>query len=302
MTDQMKVGIQLPEVEREVPWSEFREIALTAEQVGFDSVWVGDHLLFRDSVSGVRGPWEAWSTLAALAEATERVLLGPLVAATSFHNPAMIAKKASTVDEISGGRLILGLGAGWNKAEYEAFGFPYEHRVSRFGEALTVIRTLIREGSIDSFDGRFYSHRELELLPRARHDMTLMIGSNGPRMLRIALPYVDMWNSWFTGFDNSADGLEPLLRKVDDACADVGRDPAEVARTAVVYVQLERGTGRIAGSGERPLMTPITGSRAGIAESLTRFQATGIDHVQVVIDPIDARSVTEMGEVLSMLR
>jgi alkanesulfonate monooxygenase SsuD/methylene tetrahydromethanopterin reductase-like flavin-dependent oxidoreductase (luciferase family) len=214
----------------------------------------------------------------------------------------MIAKKASTVDEISGGRLILGLGAGWNKAEYEAFGFPYEHRVSRFGEALTVIRTLIREGSIDSFDGRFYSHRELELLPRARHDMTLMIGSNGPRMLRIALPYVDMWNSWFTGFDNSADGLEPLLRKVDDACADVGRDPAEVARTAVVYVQLERGTGRIAGSGERPLMTPITGSRAGIAESLTRFQATGIDHVQVVIDPIDARSVTEMGEVLSMLR
>jgi alkanesulfonate monooxygenase SsuD/methylene tetrahydromethanopterin reductase-like flavin-dependent oxidoreductase (luciferase family) len=302
MTDQMKVGIQLPEVEREVPWSEFREIALTAEQVGFDSVWVGDHLLFRDSVSGVRGPWEAWSTLAALAEATERVLLGPLVAATSFHNPAMIAKKASTVDEISGGRLILGLGAGWNKAEYEAFGFPYEHRVSRFGEALTVIRTLIREGSIDSFDGRFYSHRELELLPRARHDMTLMIGSNGPRMLRIALPYVDMWNSWFTGFDNSADGLEPLLRKVDDACADVGRDPAEVARTAVVYVQLERGTGRIAGSGERPLMKPITGSRAGIAESLTRFQATGIDHVQVVIDPIDARSVTEMGEVLSMLR
>ena len=298
----MKVGIQLPEVEREVPWSEFREIALTAEQVGFDSVWVGDHLLFRDSVSGVRGPWEAWSTLAALAEATERVLLGPLVAATSFHNPAMIAKKASTVDEISGGRLILGLGAGWNKAEYEAFGFPYQHRVSRFEEAFTVIRTLIREGSIDSFDGRFYSLLELELLPRARPDLTLMIGSNGPRMLRIALPYVDMWNSWFTGFDNSADGLEPLLRKVDDACADVGRDPAEVARTAVVYVQLERGTGRIAGSGERPLMTPITGSRAGIAESLTRFQATGIDHVQVVIDPIDARSVTEMGEVLSMLR
>ena len=298
----MKVGIQLPEVEREVPWSEFREIALTAEQVGFDSVWVGDHLLFRDTVSGVRGPWEAWSTLAALAEATERVLLGPLVAATSFHNPAMIAKKASTVDEISGGRLILGLGAGWNKAEYEAFGFPYQHRVARFEEAFTVIRTLIREGSIDSFDGRFYSHRELELLPRARPEMTLMIGSDGPRMLRIALPYVDMWNSWFTGFDNSAHGLEPLLRKVDDACADVGRDPAEIARTAAVYVQLERGTGRIAGSGKRPVMTPITGSRAGIAESLNRFQAIGIDHVQVVIDPIDARSVTEMGEVLSLLR
>ncbi|MDF2731211.1 MAG: hypothetical protein K0T01_3002, partial [Acidimicrobiia bacterium] len=127
----MKVGIQLPEVERQVSWREVREIANTAEEVGFDSIWVGDHLLFRDAVTGVRGPLEAWSLLAALGEATERALIGPLVAATSFHNPAMIAKKAATVDDISGGRLVLGLGAGWNQPEYAAFGFPFDHRVAR---------------------------------------------------------------------------------------------------------------------------------------------------------------------------
>lgn len=297
----MKVGIQLPEVEREVTWREVREIAITAEEVGFDSIWVGDHLLFRDPVTGVRGPMEAWSMLAALGEATERAIIGPLVASTSFHSPAMIAKKAVTVDDISGGRLVLGLGAGWNQPEYAAFGFPFDHRVSRFEEAFTIIRTLIREGSIDH-DGRFYTHREMDLLPRARADMPLLIGSNGPRMLRITAPHVDLWNSWYTGFDNGPDGLSPLLATVDEACRQVGRDPAEIDRTAAVLVQMERGGGRIAGSSERPDVTPITGSASDIAESLSRFEDAGITHVQVVLDPIDAVAVTEMGEVLSRLR
>lgn len=297
----MKVGIQLPEVEREVPWPEVKEIALTAEEVGFDSIWVGDHLLFRDQGSGARGPLEAWSLLAALGEATERAWIGPLVAATSFHNPAMIAKKAATVDEISGGRLVLGLGAGWNRPEYEAFGFPFDHRVSRFEEAFTIIRTLIREGSID-YDGRFYTHRDMELLPRGRAEMPILIGSNGPRMLEIATPHVDMWNSWYTGFDNRPEGLPPLLAGVDEACRHVGRDPSDVARTAAVLVQLERGSGRIAGSSERPAVAPITGTPAEMAQALTRFGEAGITHLQVVLDPIDARGVTEMGEVLTLLR
>jgi alkanesulfonate monooxygenase SsuD/methylene tetrahydromethanopterin reductase-like flavin-dependent oxidoreductase (luciferase family) len=300
MSGQMKVGIQLPEVEREVSWPEVREIAIAAEEAGFASIWVGDHLLFRDPGTGARGPFEAWSLLAALGEATERALIGPLVAATSFHNPAMIAKKAATVDDISGGRLVLGLGAGWNQPEYAAFGFPFDHRVSRFEEAFTIIRTLIRDGSIDH-DGRFYTHRDMELLPRARSDMPLLIGSNGPRMLRIAAPHVDLWNSWYTGFDNDPRGLPPLLETVDEACRHVGRDPAEIERTAAVLVQLERGTGRIAGSGERPAVTPITGSRSDIAESLAHFEAAGITHVQIVLDPIDAPAVTEMGEVLALV-
>jgi alkanesulfonate monooxygenase SsuD/methylene tetrahydromethanopterin reductase-like flavin-dependent oxidoreductase (luciferase family) len=301
MSGQMKVGIQLPEVEREVTWREVRELAITAEEVGFDSIWVGDHLLFRDPVTGVRGPMEAWSMLAALGEVTERALIGPLVASTSFHNPAMIAKKAATVDDISGGRLVLGLGAGWNEPEYAAFGFPFDHRVSRFEEAFTIIRTLIREGSIDH-DGPFYTHREMTLLPRARADMPLLIGSNSPRMLRITTPHVDLWNSWYTGFDNDPGGLPQLLATVDEACRQVGRDPAEIGRTAAVLVQLERGSGRIAGSSERPDVKPITGSASGIAESLARFEDAGIAHVQVVLDPIDAGAVTQMGQVLTQLR
>lgn len=297
----MKVGIQLPEVEREVPWREVREIATTAEETGFDSIWVGDHLLFRDPLTGVRGPLEAWSTLAALGEATERVLIGPLVAATSFHNPAMIAKKAATVDDISGGRLVLGLGAGWNRVEYEAFGFPFDSRVSRFEEAFVVVSTLIREGSID-FQGRFYTNLQMELLPRARADMPLLIGSNGPRMLRIAAPHVDLWNSWYTGFDNRPEGVAPLMETVDDACREVGRDPGEIERTVAVLVRLSRGKGRIAGSSERPDVEPITGSPQEMAESLARFGAMGISHIQVVLDPIDAPAVAELAEVLTLLR
>ncbi|HET7141824.1 MAG TPA: LLM class flavin-dependent oxidoreductase, partial [Candidatus Limnocylindria bacterium] len=138
----LKIGVQLPEVEYVVRWPELRAMALTAERIGLDSVWVGDHLLYRWPDAEPRGPWEAWSTLAALAAVTERVELGPLVAATSFHNPGMLAKMAATIDEISGGRLILGLGAGWNETEYRAFGVPYDHRVSRFEEAFAIIRGL----------------------------------------------------------------------------------------------------------------------------------------------------------------
>ncbi len=292
----MKIGLQLPEVEREVSWTEMRDIAVVAEQSGFDSIWVGDHLIFRDEITGTRGPWEAWSALAALAEATSRVQLGPLVAATSFHSPAMLAKKAATVDAISGGRLVLGLGAGWNLAEYEAFGFPYDRRVARFAEAIEIIHTLIRHGSIE-FDGEFYQLRGTEIIPRARADMKLMIGSNGPRMLRLAAPYVDMWNTWHVWYGNKPEGLSPLFAEVEAACAEVGRDPDEVEKTAAVYVQLSRGQGRLAGSETRPKALPLRGSHQEIAEGLAAFADVGLDHVQIVLDPIDAAGVEELAVI-----
>lgn len=297
----MKIGVQLPEVEREVRWAELRDVAVTAERCGLDSIWVGDHLLYRNEDGVARGPWEAWSTLAGLAEATERVSLGPLVAATSFHAPAMIAKKAATIDEISGGRLILGLGAGWNRVEYEGFGFPYDNRVSRFAEAFTIIRTLVREGAID-FTGDFYENRDLELVPKARPDMEILIGSNGPRMLRETMAHADMWNTWYLDYGNTADGLAPLLRTVDDACRDVGRDPAEVTRTAAVYVQLSRGSGRAAGSSEKPSARAISGSHEEIAGRLAEFAAVGLGHIQVVLDPIDAAGVEELAEIVATIR
>jgi probable F420-dependent oxidoreductase len=296
----MKIGIQLPEVEREVSWPEIREIAITAEETGFDSIWVGDHLLFRDELTGTRGPWEAWTMLAALAEATSRAELGPLVAATSFHSPAMLAKMAATVDEISGGRLVLGLGAGWNRAEYEAFGFPFDNRVSRFEEAFTVVRTLLRSGEID-FQGTYYTHRDCELLPRPGRAIPLMVGSNGPRMLRITAPHVDQWNSWFVWFENDPAGLTPLIRELEKACHETGRDPEEVAKTAAVYVQLARGEGRVGGSKDRPKSSPISGDSEEIARRLHEFSTVGVEHLQLVVDPIDARAVEELGEVLALI-
>lgn len=295
----MKIGVQLPEVERSVPWKEWRDIALTIEDCGFDSVWMGDHLLYRDE-RGATGPREAWTSLAALAEVTDRVEIGPLVAATSFHAPAMLAKMAATVDEISGGRLILGLGAGWNQVEFDAFGFPYDHRASRFEEAYTIITTLIREGSID-FEGAHYTLREMELMPRARADMKILIGSNGPRMLRATMGSADMWNSWFNGFANSAEGLPELMSVVDAACAEVGRDPDEVERTVAVYVQLSRGGGRNAGDDGRAGPPPINGGREEMAAALRAFAPAGISHLQVVLDPIDAAGVEELAEVVRLI-
>jgi alkanesulfonate monooxygenase SsuD/methylene tetrahydromethanopterin reductase-like flavin-dependent oxidoreductase (luciferase family) len=295
----VKIGVQLPEVERPVSWRELRDIALTAEEVGFDSLWVGDHLLYRDD-DGVRGPWEAWSVLAALAEATTSVQLGPFVAATSFHSPAMLAKKAATVDEISGGRLILGLGAGWNRAEYDGYGFAYDNRVSRFEEAFTIIRTLIRDGRID-FDGQYYKHREMELVPRARPSMPLMVGSNGRRMLEITAPYIDMWNTWYVWYGNRPERLSPLMHEVDEAAQSADRDPGQICRTAAALFQLDGGSGRSSG-GERPFAEALTGSNEDFVEVLQGFAEAGIDHIQMVLDPIDAKGVERMGEVVRLWR
>lgn len=299
----LKVGVQLPEVERLVRWPELREMARTAEDVGFDSLWVGDHLLYRRPDGNV-GPWEVWTTLAALAEATKRLEIGPLVASTSFHSPPMLAKLAATVDEISGGRLILGLGAGWNEPDYTAFCFPYDQRVSRFEEAFTIIRTLLREGRID-FEGRFYTARDCELLPRGAVDRhpkgpPLMVGSTSPRMLAITAPHVDMWNEWHDRFGNSPDAIAPLAAQVDEAARVAGRDPAEIARTVSVLVQMTGGRGR-RGSLAQPT-PPHDGTKPDeMAAILRRYAAAGISHVQLVLDPITVESIAECGPVLEAL-
>src|SRR5690348_13144175 len=140
-------------------------MARAAENAGFDTLWLGDHLLYRYGDDSTRGPWEVWTMLSAIAASTSRIRLGPLVAATAFHAPPMLAKLAATVDEISGGRLILGLGAGWNDTEFSALGAPFAYRVGRFEEAFTIVRTLLRDGFID-FEGEFYAARDAELLPR----------------------------------------------------------------------------------------------------------------------------------------
>lgn len=299
MARPLKVGVQLPEVEYEARWPALAEMARLAEDIGLDSVWIGDHYLYRDAGRS-RGPWEAWTLLAALAARTTRVELGPLVAATAFHQPAVLAKFAATVDEISGGRLILGLGAGWNATEFAAFGFPYAERVSRFEEAFTIIRTLLREGAID-FDGRFYQLHDCELLPRGpRPDgPPILIGSSGPRMLRITMAHAQSWNAWYTTYGNSPAGLAAQRELVDAACRDVGRDPAQVERTVAAFVRLPGAAHQR--DFDRFSAPPIEGSPGQVAQVLRDFAAEGIGHVQLVIDPITPAGLTALAPILEAL-
>ncbi len=297
------VGVQLPEVEREVRWPELRAIARTAEQAGFDSIWTGDHLLYRYADASTRAPWEAWTMLAGLAEATERVAIGPLVASTAFHQPFMLAKLAATVDEISGGRLVLGLGAGWNDVEFAALGAPFDRRISRFEEAFTIVRTLLADGAID-FAGEFYAARDAELLPKPARPggPPLMVGSTGPRMLAATLPHVAAWNAWYADTQNSPAGVPRLRSIVDEACAAAGRDPAEVERTVAVQVRMPGGTGRIMGdTAPKMAVAPLTGPAEAIADGLRAYAAEGIGHVQLVVDPITEASVAALAPVLDLL-
>ncbi len=298
----LKVGVQLPEVEREARWPELLDMIRAIEDLGYDSIWLGEHLLYRWPDRPPRGPWEAWSMLAAIAAVTDRVEFGPLVACVAFHNPAILAKQASTIDEISGGRLILGLGAGWNETEFRAFGIPFDHRVDRFQEAFTIIRTLLQDGAID-FDGRFYQARDCELLPHGPRPTgpPLMIGSNGPRMLRIAAPHVQAWNTWFADIGNAPSGVPRLRSVVDDACHDVGRDPADIERTVAVLVKLPGGTGRVQGSYAEAAPIPLEGPPDLLAETLRAYAREGISHVQLVIDPITRDSIEAFAPVLALL-
>ena len=278
-------------------------MAHTAEQAGFDSLWLGDHLLYRYASGEARGPWEAWTTMAGLAEATTRIVIGPLVAATAFHSPFMLAKQAATVDEISGGRLVLGLGAGWNAVEFAALGQPFDRRIARFEEAFTIVRTLLAHGAID-FAGEFYEARDAELLPRPARPggPPLLIGSSGPRMLATTLPYVQAWNAWFADTGNAPAGVARLRGIVDAAAVAAGRDPASVERTVAVLVRMPGGTGRVMGdTSPRSAVEPLEGSPEAMAAELRAYAAAGIGHVQLVVDPITEASIAALAPMLELL-
>jgi len=283
-------------VERFVPWPEYLDLARRAESAGYDSIWVGDHLVYDLPDGSTRGPYEAWTTLAAIAAATERVEIGPLVASTGFHAPAMLAKQAATVDAISQGRLILGLGAGWNRREFDAFGFPYDRRVSRFEEALAIIAPLLREGRT-TFHGQFYDVDDCVLDPRPVREggPPIMLGSNSPRMLGIGLPVVDSWNVWWSIYDNSVEKFAQVKAEVD-AVIPEGRT---VDATAAVLVTLPGGRGRLMGETYDASVTMVTPDDLG--QHIRGLAAAGAMHLQLVLDPIVAESIDTIGAVLADL-
>jgi alkanesulfonate monooxygenase SsuD/methylene tetrahydromethanopterin reductase-like flavin-dependent oxidoreductase (luciferase family) len=284
----VSIGVQLPEVERVVRWPELAEIATTAEAAGLDSIWVGDHLLYRDPD---RGPWEAWTQLAALAAITERVTLGPLVACLGFHPPAVLAKMAATIDEISGGRFVLGVGSGWNQAEFDAFGLPFDHKVSRFEEAFAIVRGLLARERV-TFEGTYWSADGAVLLPTPSRTVPLMSGVAGPRALAITLPHVESWNTWWADYGNTADGFAVRNAEITAACEAAGRDPADVRRSACVLVTIDGS------ASERPADVPPV-PHTELSDHLAALEQAGAHEAILILDPITDASVATVGDVLA---
>lgn len=308
----LKIGLLLPETEGQfnggtARWSDLLAMARAAEDAGFDSIWVTDHLIHRTASDNAKpqaelettestGMWECWSLISALAATTDRVEIGTLVLCTGFRNPALLAKMADTVDEISGGRLILGLGAGWNEHEYRAFGYPFDHRVARFEEAVTIITTLLRTGQID-FNGVYYQARDCELRPRGPRSggPPIMFGTTGPRMLELTARHADIWNSWFSQFENQIEKVPKLLAAVDAGCASAGRDPKTLARTLALNIEVAEHEPSQMSS------PPITGTSEEIAATLQAYAGLGISHVQVWLEPNTLGGIEAFRGVLEIL-
>jgi probable F420-dependent oxidoreductase len=297
----LRLGLFLPTIEslrgpRWLPgWAELREIAQTAEQVGFDALLVPDHLIFRASAywglpeGESRGTWEAWMVLAALAEATSRVELAPFVSANSFRQPALVAKMATTLDEISGGRFILGIGSGSHQAEYPAFGFPWDHLASRFDEALQIVVPLLRDGRV-SFDGTYYSAEGCEMLPRGPRPggLPVWVAAYGPRMLRLTARWAD---GVITAWHTDPAELSAPFAALDAACREEGRDPATLARVVGTFVSFEEGENKA-----------LRGTPAQIAAGVRALEAAGATHVVVMLTPPDRRGVEQFASVIDALK
>jgi probable F420-dependent oxidoreductase len=278
------------------PYDAIRAVAQQAETDGFDSIWLADHLFYRDPGAPTRGIWECWTMLAALAEATQRVEIGTLVLCNSFRHPAILAKMATTADEVSHGRLILGIGAGWNEPEYQAFGLPFDHRVDRLEEALQILKPLLREGQVD-FAGQYYQARNCAIVPRGPRAAgpPLMVGSEGPRMLKLTARYADLWNIGYMGQPETMAGP---LAKIDAACREVGRDPATLGITTLIglwFPDLQA---------KQPsfLDKPLTGTVQEIAAAIRGYAELGVQHIMFQCEPYTPEALQRLTEALHLYR
>lgn len=305
----MDIGVVLP-IEEALPelgpppsYPRVRTLALKAEELGFHSIWTGDHLLFRQfemtpTIEGTLGAWESWTVLTALAEATSRIRLGPWVTATPLRNPAILAKMAATLDEVSGGRFILGLGSGWNRPTFDAFGVPFDHRVDRFEEALQIIVSLLREGRVD-FAGRYFTARDCEIVPRGPSPQgpPILIAAQQPRMLRLAARYADLWNR-SSGYAEVPADRQELLAGMDEACAEVGRDPATLGLTVRLFFGFPK-------AGPMPSIfaegTFING-KEGAAEVLRAYAALGVSLAFCQMYPCNEAALEELAAGVEMAR
>lgn len=294
----MDIGLILPLAEDESgtapSWRELKAAAVQAEELGFDSVWVYDHLLHRFEGHSTVGFWEAWTMLTAIAASTIRVKLGTTVLCAGFRNPALLAKMAETLDEVSGGRLILGLGAGWHEPEFDAFGIPFDHRVSRLEEALRIIRPLLKERKVD-FQGTYHRVESCEIRPRGPRDegVPILVAAFAPRMLRLAARYADQWTTDWLGPESR---VRDEIAKVHAACAAEGRDPATLTITGgatVAYPDL--------GGLPAWISTPesyLTGDAESLATQLIAYRELGVDHILTNLYPFTPEAIARYGDAV----
>ena len=296
----MRVGLALPVAEDAdngrtiVSYRELRELALAAEQGGLDSIWAADHLLYQGADEPLIGFWESWTLMSALAEATSRVELGHLVLAVPFRNPTLLAWMANTLDEVSGGRFVLGLGSGWNEPEFRAADFDFEHRVSIFADSLEVTLPLLREGRVD-YDGRFArAHAELRPPPRRAGGPPILIASKQPRMQRLAARHADRWNTAWYGVPK-----EPFWERRDGlwaACDEIGRDRAEIEINVGLSVIDES---RVSTYPEGAKF--LTGEPEQIADGLGLWTAEGVAEVMCRIDPATPEMVERLARAAELV-
>jgi probable F420-dependent oxidoreductase len=292
----MKIGLMLPLAADETGgFDDLREMALAAEEDGLDSVWGADHLIFRDDGT-TTGIHESWTVLTAVAAITKRVEIGPLVLALPFRNPALTAKMAAELDEVSGGRLILGIGCGWHRPEFDAFGYPFDHRVGRFEEGLEILVPLLR-GERVTFEGRYHRAVDVELLPRPIRPAgpPILIAGKQPRMLGLVAKHADQWNGAWYGFPSAADELRTRLANVRAALADADRDPATLALTAGIFVAFPDAE---PDAPERA----IRGTPDEIADALAGYTELGISHLITHIYPRSVDSVRRLAEAAGLAR
>ena len=281
-------------------WREHLALAQAAEAAGFDSLWIADELLYEFDDAPPVAWWECWTMLAAVGAATTQVEFGTFVTCTNYRNPALVAKMAATVDEISDGRLVLGLGAGWSERQFRTFGYPADHLLDRFEEALAIIRGLLRDGRV-TCEGHYYQAQDAALLPAGPRPggIPIMLGGGSGRMMRLAARYTEGWNAFLIGGDCSPDHVSSLLARLDEACATEGRDPATLERSAGVMVAF---------SDDPYLVGPadwthgaLRGTPAQLAEQLRVLAGIGLGHVQLGISPPTPGAVEEFGRVLELL-
>jgi F420-dependent oxidoreductase-like protein len=260
------------------PFADVVRIARHAEELGWDGVWIADHFMPNDGTLPMDTPvLEAGSTLAALATAVPRVRIGSLVYGNTYRHPAVVANMAATVDEISGGRFTLGMGAGWQLNEHDQYGIPLppvRERIDRFEEALQVIRSLLTRPRT-TFEGVHYQLRDALCEPKPVQDpLPILVGASGEkRMLPLVARHADQWNCW---------GLPDLVRHksaiVDEQCAAIGRDPAEILRTAQAVVLVGPDAAERAARMTKPA---IGGPPERLAELAAGYAAIGLDELVV---------------------